>query len=62
MPIDAIKADTDKSVGEIDKWLLLTKSFHYGLIFQKKEPMIEHEKFREVKNKFDKHFSEKPGK
>ena len=32
------------------------------LIFQKKDPMSEHEKFKNIKNKIDKHFSEKPGK
>jgi ferredoxin len=31
-------------------------------ISKKKEPMDEHEKFREIKEKYDKHFSEKPGK
>ena len=29
---------------------------------KKKEAMSEHEKFREIKNKFDEHFSEKPAK
>ena len=39
--------------------MVSNKSFlHYGLIFQKKEPMAEHEKFREIKNKYEKHFSE----
>ena len=37
-PIDAIKADTDESVNEKEKWLLLNKSFlQYGLIFQKSQ-------------------------
>ena len=36
-PIDAIKADTDESVKDMDKWLLINKKFlQYGLIFQKK--------------------------
>ena len=30
--------------------------------FKKKDPMPDHEKFREIKDKYDKHFSEKPGK
>ena len=35
-PIDAIKADTDESVKDMNKWLLLNKNFlHYGLIYQK---------------------------
>ncbi len=37
-PIDAIKADTDESVKDMDKWLLIIKSFlQYGLIFQKRK-------------------------
>ena len=31
-------------------------------ISKKKEPMKNHEKFKDIKNKFDEHFSEKPGK
>ncbi len=31
-------------------------------ITKKKAPMSEHEKYRNIKNKFEKHFSEKPGK
>ena len=30
-------------------------------ISKKKDPMPDHEKFKEIKNKYDKHFSEKPG-
>ena len=51
-PIDAIKADTDETVKDMDKWLLINKQ----------EPMKDHEKFRNMKDKYDKHFSEKPGK
>ncbi len=29
---------------------------------QKKDPPIDAEKFKKIKNKFDKHFSDKPGK
>ena len=29
---------------------------------EKQEPMKDHEKFRDIKDKYDKHFSEKPGK
>ena len=63
-PIDAIKADTDESVKEMEKWLLLNKKFSaiWPNISKKKDPMAEHEKFREIKDKYDKHFSEKPGK
>ena len=39
-PIDAIKADTDDSVEDKEKWLLLNKKFsQYGLIFQKKKSL-----------------------
>ena len=63
-PIDAIKADTDESVKDMDKWLLINKKFSaiWPNISKKKEPMVEHEKFRNIKDKYDKHFSEKPGK
>ena len=63
-PIDAIKADTDESVGDMDKWLLINKKFSaiWPNISKKKEPMKDNEKFRNIKDKYDKHFSEKPGK
>tara|TARA_B100000123_G_scaffold241896_1_gene195874 strand:+ start:29 stop:370 length:342 start_codon:yes stop_codon:yes gene_type:complete len=63
-PIDAIKADNDDSVEEKEKWLLLNKKFSaiWPNISKKKEPMKDHKKFENVKNKFDEHFSEKPGK
>ena len=63
-PIDAIKADTDESVKDMDKWLLINKKFSaiWPNISKKKEPMKDHEKFRNIKDKYDKHFSEKPGK
>ena len=48
----------------MEKWILLNKKFSalWPNISKKKEPMAEHEKFREIKDKYDKHFSEKPGK
>ena len=63
-PIDAIKADTDESVKDMDKWLLINKKFSaiWPNISEKKEPMKEHEKFKDVKNKYEKYFSEKPGR
>ena len=63
-PIDAIKADTDDSVKDKEKWLELNKKYSaiWPNISKKKEPMDEHEKFRNIKDKYDKHFSEKPGK
>ena len=63
-PIDAIKADTDETVTDKEKWLLLNKKFSaiWPNITKKKEPMTDHEKFKEITNKHDKYFSEKPGK
>ena len=63
-PIDAIKPDTDESVKDMKKWLLLNKKFSaiWPNISKKKEPMKDQEKFRNLKNKFKEHFSEKPGK
>ena len=63
-PIDAIKPDTDENVKDMEKWLLLNKKFSalWPNISKKKDPMPEHEKFKNIKDKYDKHFSEKPGK
>ena len=48
----------------MDKWLLINKKFSaiWPNISKKKEPMKNHEKFKDIKNKFDNHFSEKPAK
>jgi len=63
-PINAIKADTDDNVKDKDKWLLLNKKYSaiWPNITKKKEPMLEHEKFKDIKDKHSKYFSEKPGK
>ena len=63
-PIDAIKADVDDTVKDKEKWLLLNKKFSaiWPNISKKKEPMENHEKFRNLENKYDEYFSEKPGK
>ena len=63
-PIDAIKADTDESVNDMEKWVLLNKKFSaiWPNISKKKDPMENHEKYKNIKDKYDKHFSEKPGK
>ena len=62
-PIDAIKSDADSGVEDIEKWLLINKKFSalWPNITKKKDPMVDQEKFRNLKNKYDKHFSEKPG-
>ena len=61
-PIDAIKADTDETVEDKDKWLLINKKFSaiWPNISKKQEPMKDHEKFKDVKNKYEKYFSENP--
>ena len=63
-PIDAIVADSDEKIENKEKWLLINKKFSakWPNISKKKDPMVDHEKYKEVKNKFDNHFSEKPGK
>ncbi len=65
-PIDAIVPESDENLSseEKEKWLLLNKKFSaiWPNISKKKDPMENHEKFRNLKNKYDKHFSEKPGK
>ena len=63
-PINAIVADTAYNEKDKDKWLLLNKKYS-GLwtnITKKKEPMLDHEKFKDIKDKHSKYFSEKPGK
>ena len=32
------------------------------VVSKKQEPMEDHEKYKDIKNKYDKYFSEKPGK
>ena len=63
-PINAIVADTDDSVKDNEKWLLLNKKFSalWPSITKQKDPMAENEKYREMQNKIEKHFSEKPAK
>jgi ferredoxin len=59
-PVDAIKPDTEKG---LDKWLELnrTLSESWPNITSKKDPLPEAEEFRDVKDKFEQHFSDKPG-
>ena len=47
----------------MEKWLLINKKF--SAIWPnilKQDPMKDHEKFRNMKDKYEKYFSEKPGK
>ena len=63
-PIDAIVADTDENLKDKEKWLLLNKKFYaiWPNNSKKKDTMEEHEKFRNIKDKYKKYFSEEPGK
>jgi|TARA_B110000438_G_scaffold244460_1_gene244951 ferredoxin len=63
-PIDAIAADSDDSVIDMEKWLLINKKFSalWPNINKKKEPMKEAEKYKKIKDKFKDHFSENPAK
>ena len=63
-PINAIVADTAYEESDKDKWLLLNKKFSalWPNIIKKKDPMIDHENFKDIKDKHDKYFSEKPAK
>ena len=63
-PINAIAADTNEDVKDMDKWLLINKKFSaiWPNISKKKDPMENHEEFKKMKEKYKNHFSEKPGK
>ena len=61
-PIDAIKPDVE-DIKDKEKWVLINKKYSaiWPNITKKKEPMKDHEKFKDVKDKFKNHFSEKAG-
>ena len=63
-PIDAIVSEMDYSEADKDKWMEVNKKYStiWPNITKKKAPLPENEKFRKMNNKFDKFFSEKPGK
>jgi len=63
-PINAIVADTNYEENDKDKWLLLNKKFSaiWTNITKQKEAMVDHEKFKDMKDKHNRYFSEKPGK
>ena len=60
-PIDAIKADTDNTVDDKEKWLLLNKKFSaiWPNITTKKDSPADAKQWEGVENKFENHFSEK---
>ena len=63
-PINAIVADNDYDAEDKDRWLLLNKKFSaiWPNITNKKEAMLDHKKFENIKEKYSKYFSEEPGK
>tara|TARA_B100002052_G_C15820721_1_gene570363 strand:- start:310 stop:651 length:342 start_codon:yes stop_codon:yes gene_type:complete len=63
-PIDAIVSDVDYGEKDKDKWLDINKKYSgmWPNITRKKDPFPESEKFKEIKDKFEKHFSKNPGK
>ena len=56
-PVDAIKADTEPGS---EKWLDLNKKYSeiWPNINEKKDPPEDHEKFKDVKDKYEKYFKE----
>ena len=59
-PIEAIIPDTES---EADKWLELNREYSekWPVITKQKDPLPEAEEFKDVKNKLEQYFSEKPG-
>jgi ferredoxin len=62
-PIDAIVSD-NVDLKDKEKWLELNKKYseEWPVITTKKDPMPDHKKFENITDKYDKYFSEKPGK
>jgi|TARA_Y100000817_G_scaffold155184_1_gene121258 ferredoxin len=63
-PVNAIVSDYDYNEKDKEKWLLLNKKYSaiWPRITKIQDPLPEAEEFKEVKNKHEKYFSEKPGK
>ncbi len=62
-PIDAIASHDDPTLKDKEKWLEINAKYSklWPVITKKKDPPQDADKFKEVKDKFDKYFSEKPG-
>ena len=60
-PIDAIHADTEN---DMEKWVEINRTYaeKWPNIAEKKAPPEDSEDWKDIKNKFEKHFSDKPGK
>ena len=63
-PVDAIVSENDYDKDDKEKWLKINKDYSkkWPNITQKKEPPSDADKFKSIKNKYDKFFSDKPGK
>ncbi len=63
-PIDAIVSDTAYEEKDKEKWLEINKKYSklWPNISKKKDPPKDSDNYRNVKNKFDRFFSEKSGK
>lgn len=59
-PIEAIIPDTDE---EGEKWVEFNREYSekWPVITKQKDPLPEAEKFKDVKNKLEEYFSERPG-
>ena len=56
-PVDAIFSDTDSGS---EKWLEVNKKYSeiWPNISESKEPLADHEQYKDEENKFDKYFEE----
>ena len=63
-PIDAIVSENSYEEKDKKKWLDINKKYStsWPNISQKKDPPSDADEFRNVKDKYDKYFSNKPGK
>ena len=62
-PVEAIVSDVNYEKHDKDKWLDINKksSNLSPNIVKKKDPPSDADKYKNIKNKYDKYFSEKPG-
>ena len=62
-PVEAIVSDVNYENQDKDKWLDINKKYSnlWPNIVKKKDPPADADKFKNVKNKYEKHFSDKPG-
>tara|TARA_B100002052_G_C15780837_1_gene551504 strand:+ start:127 stop:468 length:342 start_codon:yes stop_codon:yes gene_type:complete len=63
-PVNAIVAETDYNEDDKEKWLEINKKYSeiWPNISKKKDSPEDADNYKEMKGKYDKFFSEKPGK